>query len=83
MQNKTVKLTERQREIFELIKQCGEEGIIRRHIKPNNSVCFRLMDKDFNPVKNISMSIVERLEEKKVIHLQGHDYKLTATSELV
>lgn len=76
---KATKLTPKQRELFEALKQTG--GTLRRHIKKNNLVCWRLMDKEFNPISNYSMSIIDKLISKDLLQLTGFDYVLKATSE--
>jgi hypothetical protein len=79
---KAIKLTPTQRQVFELLKKT-HGGKIRRHIRPSNTVCFRLLDKNMNPLMNIRYHIVQELIEKEVITIQDHDYILTATSAVV
>jgi hypothetical protein len=76
---KAIKLTPKERELFEELKS-HEGGVLRQHIKPSNAVCFRLLDKEFNPVKNYRYGIVHQLIDKNVLELVGHDYTLKATS---
>jgi hypothetical protein len=78
---KAIKLTPKERELFEELKSV-EGGILRQHIRPSNTVCFRLLDKAFNPVKNYRYGLVHQLEEKNVLEVRGHDYVLKATSEM-
>lgn len=40
---KATKLSPKQREVFQALKE-APNGVLRQHIKPNNSVCFRLLD---------------------------------------
>lgn len=77
---KALKLTPKQREIFELLKKT-EGGVLRQHVKMTNTLCYRLLDKDRNPVYNIRQGIVRDLIDKDVLELQGIDYVLKATSE--
>lgn len=79
---KAIKLTPKQREIFELLK-ATPGGVIRQHIKMSNTVCFRLLDANRNPITNIRFGIVKDLEDKNVLEVDGHDYVLKATSEIV
>jgi len=78
---KAIKLTPKERELFEELKSTPG-GVLRQHIKPSNTVCFRLLDEKFNPVKNYRYGIVHQLIDKNVLQLQGHDYILKATSSL-
>lgn len=76
---KAVKLTPKERELFEELKST-QGGILRQHIKPSNTVCFRLLDGARNPIKNYRYGIVKQLEDKNVLELNGHDYVLKATN---
>lgn len=76
---KAIKLTPKEREIFELLKQT-EGGILRQHVKPSNTICFRLLDAKRNPIVNIRQGIVLNLKDKNVLDVAGHDFVLKATS---
>lgn len=75
----TIKLTPKQRELFEAIK-AHPGSILRRHIKMSNTVCFRLLDKGLNPIQNYGVRLVEELVRKEVLQLKGSDAVLKATS---
>lgn len=74
-----IKLTPKERELFEQLKSLPG-GKLRQHVKPSNTICFRLLDKDFNPVSNYRYGIVHNLVDKNILQLDGHDYVLKATS---
>lgn len=76
---KAIKLTPKQREIFELLKKT-EGGKLRQHVKQSNTVCFRLLDKAMNPIANIRQGIILDLVDKNVLEKDGHDFVLKATS---
>lgn len=77
-----VKLTPKERELFEALKST-QGGVLRQHIKKSNTVCFRLLDKEMNPLKNYRYGMVHNLIDKNILELSGHDYVLKATSEAV
>ncbi len=73
------KLTPKQRELFEKLK-ATPGGVLRKHVKPTNIVCYRLLDKDMRPLSNYTMSLVDKLIDKDILYLNGFDYQLKATS---
>lgn len=76
---KATKLSPKQREVFQALKE-APNGVLRQHIKPNNSVCFRLLDYKKNPIANYRMGIVLTLADKNLIELTPNgDYILKAT----
>jgi hypothetical protein len=77
---KATKLTPKERELFEALKST-EGGKLRQHIKPSNTVCFRLLDNKLNPVQNVRFGLVMQLRDKDIIELSGHDWVLKATSD--
>lgn len=79
---KAIKLTPKQREVFELLKKT-EGGVIRQHVKMSKTLCFRLLDKDRHPIANIGYGIVMTLRDKNVLDINGHDFVLKATSEVI
>jgi hypothetical protein len=77
---KAIKLTPKERELFEALKSI-QGGVLRQHVKQSNTICFRLLDEKFNPIKNYRYGLVHNLIDKNVLELAGHDYVLKATSE--
>lgn len=77
---KALKLTPKERELFEHLKQTPG-GYLRQHIKPTNSICFRLLDGNHNPLYNYRYGLVIQLVDKNVLEVDGHNYVLKATSE--
>lgn len=75
-----IKLTPKERELFESLKSYPG-GVLRQHIKPSNTICFRLLDAQRNPVANFRFGLVHQLVDKNVLEIDGHDYVLKATSE--
>lgn len=79
---KAIKLTPKEKELFDSLQQF-EGGCLRQHIKSTNTVCFRLLDKEFRPIKNFRYGLVHQLEEKGIIELnKDHNYVLKATAEV-
>jgi hypothetical protein len=76
---KAIKLTPKQRELFEKLKSV-DGGRLRQHIRPSNAVCYRLLDNEFRPLANYRYGIVQELLQKDVLEINGHDYVLKATS---
>lgn len=76
---KAIKLTPKQREIFDLLKKT-EGGKLRQHVKKSNTVCYRLLDSAMNPISNIRQGIILDLVDKNLLERDGHDYVLKATS---
>lgn len=77
---KAIKLTPKERELFEHLKSTPG-GVLRQHVKPSNALCFRLLDKDKNPLRNYRYGMVRNLEDKGVLEINGSDYVLKATSD--
>lgn len=50
-------LTARQKDVFKLLTDYPG-SFLRPHIKPTGSQCYRLLDKDGNPIANIRAKIV-------------------------
>lgn len=65
---KALKLTPKQREVFQDL-QSYPGGVLRQHIKPTGTLCFRLMDIKRNPIKNYRVGLIEELVSKQVIEL--------------
>lgn len=76
---KAIKLTRMERVVFEHLKQTPG-GKLRQHIKTTNTVVFRLLDANFNPLANYRYGTVHSLIDKNILELEGHDYVLKATS---
>lgn len=78
---KAIKLTPKERECFESLKQ-HTGGCLRLHIKMTNSTCYRLLDGEKNPIANFRYGVVQNLEEKGIIERNGnHDFVLKASSD--
>lgn len=77
---RAIKLTPKERELYNALKSLPG-GVLFQHIKPSNTVCFRLLDEKRNPVANYRYGVVHNLIEKDILERQGHDYVLKATSE--
>jgi len=77
---KAIKLSKKERELFEQLKSLNKNGggRLRQHVKMSNTVCFRLLDKDFNPVSNYRYGTVHNLIDKNILELNGIDYVLKA-----
>jgi hypothetical protein len=76
-----IKLTPKEREVFEHLKSLPG-GKLRQHVKFSNTICFRLLDKEMNPVANYRYGIIHSLIDKNILELDGHDYVLKATSDI-
>lgn len=76
---KAIKLTPKERELFERLK-ATPGGVLRQHIRPSNNICFRLLDANFNPLFNYRYGLVHQLIDKNVLELKGSDLCLKATS---
>ena len=78
---KAIKLTEKERELFYLLTRHAG-GVLRQHIKPTNTVCFRVLDGARNPLKNVRYGLVYQLKDKNILDVQPNgDFTLKATSE--
>lgn len=78
---KAIKLTPKERDCFESLKQ-HSGGCLRLHIKMTNSTCYRLLDSEKRPVANFRYGIVQNLLDKDIIERNGnHDFILKATSD--
>lgn len=77
---KAIKFTPKEKELFEDL-QSHPGGVLRQHIKPSNTMCFRLLDAAKNPIKNYRYGLVHQLVDKNVLEMKGHDYVLKADTE--
>lgn len=76
---KSTQLTPKQRELFEKLKDTVG-GRLRKHIRPSNIVCYRLLDAEMNPIMNVRCGLVDALIEKDLLDVSGFDFVLKATS---
>jgi len=75
---KSIKLTPKEKELFELLKQTTG-GVLRQHVKPTNTVCFRILDEKKNPLLNVRQSTVYGLLNKNILmRLPEEQFKLMA-----
>lgn len=78
---KAVKLTKNEKELFDLLLQ-NPGGVLRQHVKPTKTVCFRVLDAKRNPLKNIRYGLVYQLKDKNILDtLPDGDFVLKATGE--
>lgn len=68
-----IKLTKAQQEVYDQIKSYPG-GHLRMHRRGGSLLVYRLMDKDLNPVKNLSAPMVRKLIERNWIEKQGDVY---------
>lgn len=68
-------LTEAQQRILDEIKSFPG-GHLRKHWKNDDTVVYRLMDKDINPIKNLSYGMVNKLIEMGFVKRQGDVFVL-------
>jgi len=54
---KSIKLTPKEKEIFEALAG-SPGGHLYKHVKPTGLVCYRLLDKDRNPLHNFRENAV-------------------------
>lgn len=69
-----IKLTPAQQKVYNEIASCPG-GHLRRHMK-GGTLVYRLMDKDFNPIKNLSYPMVEKLIDKELVKQSDSIYIL-------
>lgn len=79
---KAIKLTPKQRELFDELKRFPG-GCLRQHIKGTNTVCYRLLDAARNPISNWRYGIVHDLADKDIIEINKTtgDYTLKADAD--
>jgi hypothetical protein len=75
---KSIKLTKKEKEIFESLAGTPG-GFLFKHIKPSGTVCYRLMDKDRNPIANHSEAKVQELINKGVLEIDNMGIVTKAT----
>ena len=77
-----LKLSKRQSEVYNLLCE-NPGGFVRRHVRHNNNVCWRVLDEKLNPLLNTTDFVIDGLVEKGVLELDksNHNYVLKADTD--
>ena len=65
---KPLKLSNRQKQVYDLLVD-NPGGFVRRYVKPNNTICWRVLDEKLNPLLNASDFVIDGLIDKGVLEL--------------
>ncbi len=60
-----ITLTTAQKDVVESI--ILHNGTLRKHVKPSGSQCYRLVDAQLNPVRNVTTQVAEDLHQLSVL----------------
>lgn len=77
---KSIKLTPKEKEIFGALS-ATDGGVLFKHVKITGTVCYRLLDKNKNPLANYREGTVQSLIEKEVLQIDNGGYVTKATIE--
>lgn len=77
---KAQRLTPAEKELFDSLHQTPG-GVLRKHVRPTGTLCYRLLDDKMNPIKNYRQGLVDKLKDKDVLEMRGWDYVLKATTD--
>lgn len=77
---KSVKLTKGQYEIFQALSR-QEGAYLYKHVKPTGTICYRLLDKEQNPLANFREGSVHDLIEKGVLLIDNFGVVTKASVE--
>lgn len=77
---KALKLTPKQKELFDALTSL-QGGVLFKHVKPTGTICYRVLDKNRNPVMNVRSGLVDELVSKDVLERSGNDYVLKASTD--
>lgn len=66
----------------QILKILRAGGVAIFHRKPDNQECFRIIDKDKNPLKNVSVRTIKRLENRQRVVKQGNQYIYNAIRKI-
>lgn len=77
---KSLKLTKKEKEIFDALSSTPD-GVLFKHVKPTGLVCYRLLDKDRNPIANFPENKIQGLLDKEVLQIDNKGIVTKATTE--
>lgn len=76
----SLKLTKKEKEIFDALTSY-EGSYLYKHVKPTGLVCYRLLDKERNPIANFQEAKVQNLIDKDVLKIDDCGVVTKATNE--